>query len=181
MDEGGFDFKNLQFSLNCELNVVTLATKQNRFIECTCVCVYVCLKLYIDYCSWLIFKVFLQVYWTFCRLFMETVNSCTQSQNLHAMSVADQIRSPAQLHLATTLFISPFVCVYAFDIQLVSFLCRCSSLCAHNINGQNYPSIGTMERKRRTYFLCVFRTITLNNKMLTNVRKSWAKILNGRL
>lgn len=148
-----------------------------------CVCEYVCLKLCIDYCSWLIFKVFLQVYWALRRLFMETENSCTQSQNLHAMSVADQIRSPAQLHLVSTLFIFPFymsaVCV-RHPTSFLSFS-RCYSLWAHNINGQNYPSIGTMEWKRRTYFLCVFRTITLNNKMLTNVRKSWEKILNGRL
>lgn len=131
------------------------------------------LKLCIDYCSWLIFKVFQQVYRTLCRLLPYTH---THSQNFTLCQWP--IKFDRQFNY-TWRPLSMFLFMYLLvDTQLVFFLSffvlRCSSLCTHNINGLNHPSVGTIERKRRTYlfFSCIFRTITLNYKMLTNVRKS---------
>lgn len=97
------------------------------------------------------------------------------------MSIADQIRSPVQLHLARPLCnMFPFVFV-CFAISSAFFFVTCSAflffLCiahTHNINGQNYPSVETIEWKHRMYLLFLFRTITLNwTRCWQTLRKSW--------
>lgn len=189
MEEAGFEVNMLQLCLKFKMNTCLdsigidklKAKKAERLNE------YVCLKLYIDYCSWLIFKVLLFVSVVFNILSFVTVNNCTRTHTytkLHAVSVADQIVDRPFNYTPGIHFLF-FFYVFVFDTNYFSLGCYFSLslfsvllLCIHNINGQNYPSIGTIEWKHRTYF---FSRVFQNNytelqdadKRTKKLRKFW--------
>lgn len=107
------------------------------------------LKLCIDYCSWLILKVFLLVYLTFCRLLQQIVAHTRTRKNF--LLCQWPIKFDRQFN-NTWRPLSAFLFVYLFSTP-TSFLWRFlsysmfSALYTHNINGENYPSTGTIEWK----------------------------------